>query len=136
MMDSSFSGVQASAYAYVAEFHSPEKRSTATSFVSTFMTFTSIYLPILAWIIVPKPWLFWFIGIKFSSWRIFLLSASSLNVINIFLMLFMPESPKFLLSMGRKKEALEVLHQMYQANTGNYYEVSLHSRSFRRRQFH
>lgn len=32
---------------------------------------------------------------------------------------FFPESPKFLIECGETEEALEILRQMYQENTGN-----------------
>lgn len=116
--------MQASVYAYVSEFHSAEKKSTSTAFVSTFMAFTSIYLPFLAWLIVPiQPWWLW--GMKFSSWRMFLIVASSLNVISVIGISILPESPKFLLSMEREDAAMSVLHRIYRMNADASHVVSL-----------
>lgn len=58
-------------------------------------------------------------GIKILPWRIYLMLSSLLNGINLICLHRLPESPKFLLSMNRKEEALNALRTMYSINTGN-----------------
>jgi len=54
-----------------------------------------------------------------DNWRIFLMTGSLLIFLAAFLVYFMDESPKFLLAVGRHKEALDVFRKMYSKNTGN-----------------
>lgn len=113
----SVSGIQAATYSYIGEFHSNETRTRTLSFVAMFMPACFIYLPSLAWIILPMQWrlpLSDFITI--APWRLYLLCSSLLNGFNLLFLLQQPESPKFLLSINRKEEALEVLRQMYAIN--------------------
>lgn len=76
-----------------------------------------VYLPLLAWAIIPMQWEFYlFDHMKISPWRIYLLFSSLLNGLNFIFLYRMPESPKFLLSMNRKAETINVLRNMYSVN--------------------
>lgn len=52
-------------------------------------------------------------------------ASSMLHIISLIGIFILPESPKFLLSMDRKEEALQVLHKMYNVNTTGNGEVSM-----------
>lgn len=120
----SVSGVQAATYSYIGEFHSNETRTKAVSFVAMFMPACFIYLPILAWCIMPMNWeLYFFNYLKITPWRFYLFCSSLINGINLFFLWRMPESPKFLLSINKKSETMVVLKTMYSMNTGNVNEV-------------
>lgn len=113
----SVSGVQAATYSYIGEFHSNETRTKALSFVAMFMPACFVYLPLLAWAIIPLEWEFVLTDdFKISPWRVYLLFSSLLNGINLICLIQLPESPKFLLSMNRKEETLNVLKKMYAIN--------------------
>lgn len=120
---SSVSGIQAAAFAYVTEFHCMERKNTAVSFVTMFLPGVFVFLPMLAWLIVPMPWTIWLYGLKLSPWRLYLISTTTLNVLTFLVVCMMPESPKFLLSMDRKEEAMQVLQRIYHINTRNRYDV-------------
>ncbi|XP_055305410.1 synaptic vesicle glycoprotein 2A-like [Sitodiplosis mosellana] len=111
------SGVQAATYSYIGEFHSNETRTKTLSFVAMFMPACFVFLPLLAWVIIPMEWE-WnlFDCMKISPWRIYLLLSSLLNGINFLCLYQLPESPKFLLSISRKNETLNVLKRMYSIN--------------------
>lgn len=53
------------------------------------------------------------------SWQIFLAVASIPSLSAGVAVLFLPESPKFLMSKGRNEEALQVLRKIYIINHGN-----------------
>lgn len=53
------------------------------------------------------------------SWQIFLAVASIPSWMGGVLVLFFPESPKFLMSKGRNEEALQVFRRIYAINHGN-----------------
>lgn len=54
-----------------------------------------------------------------DNWRIFMMTGSLFIFLASFLVYFMDESPKFLMAIGRNKEALDVFRKMYSQNTGN-----------------
>ncbi|XP_031628421.1 synaptic vesicle glycoprotein 2C [Contarinia nasturtii] len=111
------SGVQAATYSYIGEFHSNETRTKTLSFVAMFMPACFVYLPLLAWAVLPMEWEFHLSNdIKISPWRIYLLLSSLLNGINAICLYHLPESPKFLLSINRKEETLNVLRKMHSVN--------------------
>lgn len=116
--------MQAATFSYVTEFHSSDTRNRAASFVSIFFPAIFIFLPVLAWLIIPMEFSFMIFGLNFNSWRLYLICSSSINVLNFVVMSLLPESPKFLHSMGRKEEMMAVLRYMYATNTGNPEEVS------------
>lgn len=121
--DCSASGVQAATYSYIGEFHSNATRTRAAAFVAMFMPACFVYLPLLAWLIIPMNWEWYLLGMKISPWRLYLFCSSLLNCFNFFCLYFLPESPKFLLSIDKKVETLSVLRRMYEINTGHAQEV-------------
>lgn len=122
----SVSGVQAATYSYIGEFHSNETRTKTLSLVAMFMPACFIFLPTIAWIIIPMEWE-WNVSesITISPWRIYLLCSSLLNGINFICLYQLPESPKFLLSINRKESTLCVLRRMYSINKKLDEEVNL-----------
>lgn len=88
-----------------------------------FMPVCFVYLPLLAWLIMPMNWVLYINGFKVSPWRLYLLCSSTINGINFLLLGFFPESPKFLLTMNEKEQSLEILRNMYKVNTGKSAEV-------------
>lgn len=121
----SVSGVQAATYSYIGEFHSNETRTKTLSFVAMFMPACFVFLPLLAWTIIPLELEFNLPNdIKVSSWRIYLLLSSLLNGINAICLYNLPESPKFLLSINRKEETLNVLRKMHSMNMRDAQKVT------------
>lgn len=59
-----------------------------------------------------------------------MLCTSTVNLWNAILFSVLPESPKFLLAMNRKEEALHVLSRIYAMNTGQPKEVFENSPHF------
>lgn len=121
----SLSGIQAATYSYITEFHSQKTRHMAASFVTMFMPAVFIFLPILAWLIIPMNWSVMILNLKFSPWRLYLICSSALNVMNFIAISILPESPKFLLSMEKKDETIKILQQIYTFNCKDSNEVSL-----------
>ena len=72
----------------------------------------------LAWIIIPQT-----IGHRsehftYKSWQIFLALCSIPSFIVAVLLLYLPESPKFLITQNEHDEALKVFKKIYTTNTG------------------
>lgn len=91
---------------------------------SVFLPTNLMILPMLGWYIIPLEINYPLPGLNFTSWRLYMMCGSMFNIIVMVLLWLLPESPKFLLSIGKKEEALEVLRTMYTINTGKDKEVS------------
>lgn len=117
--------MQAATYSYIGEFHSNATRTRAAAFVAMFMPACFVYLPLLAWLIIPMQWEWYLLDFKIAPWRLYLFCSSLLNCFNFICLYYLPESPKFLLSIGKKAETLTVLRRMYEINTGNAQEVRI-----------
>ncbi|KAK0182724.1 hypothetical protein PV327_000831 [Microctonus hyperodae] len=104
-------------YTYLGEFTAPKQRVKSICFVGFCWTLASFVLPGLAWIIIPLRFSYNFHGYLFNSWRLYLgIIGIPLFICGLLLMAY-PESPKYLLSRGKKKEALMILQQIYAINT-------------------
>lgn len=106
-------------WSYFAEFQPKAKRGSMLSFMAAFWTIGNLLVAGLAWLIIPTN-----IGIHtpaftYNSWRIFLMVCSIPSFIVAGLLLYLPESPKFLLSQGKFDEALAIFRGIYVTNTGN-----------------
>lgn len=93
-----------------------------------FMAFGMIYLPALAWAIIPlgrtHTFVFPWTGLELASWRIYLILVSFLNGLVLLGLAFLPESPKFLLTKGKTRETLDVLQKVYKWNGKGQVEKS------------
>ncbi|VVD02087.1 unnamed protein product [Leptidea sinapis] len=88
----------------------------------SFMSISLILLSLISWAILPQKIHFVILKGYFElrSWNIYIYVCSIWSLIAAILYYTIPESPKFLLSQGRNKEALDVLKKIYRENTGNY----------------
>lgn len=117
--------MQSVTFAYVTEFHCSETSKKAASSLSAFFPAVFIYLPSIAYLVIPLEFDYTIFGLKLDSWRLYMMCTSSINLINFIAMTMLPESPRFLYSTGKKEETMAVLRYMYAKNTGNPEEVSL-----------
>ncbi|XP_039760272.1 synaptic vesicle glycoprotein 2B-like [Pararge aegeria] len=90
----------------------------------TYSGFTStslIVAALLAWASLPLPIhiVVWEGYFELHAWNVYLYICSIWSFLAMILYYCLPESPKFLLSHAREKEALEVLKTIYSMNTGN-----------------
>ena len=79
----------------------------------------SVYLHLgLAWAVIPQTFEYGSENFHFNSWRLFtvLCGVPSLSV--AISMIFLPESPRYLLTRGDEEGALEVFRRIYTSNTG------------------
>lgn len=99
-----------------------------------FMAFGMIYLPALAWIIIPlgraHELTIPVIGLELATWRIYLILVSLLNGLVLLGLVFLPESPKFLLTKKKTQETIKVLEQVYKWNmkgevTSKYFKIHI-----------
>ncbi|XP_004570326.2 synaptic vesicle glycoprotein 2C [Maylandia zebra] len=105
-------------FSYFSEFMPRLRRGAMISCLATFWMAGNILAAGLAWLVIPRTWVKFFLGtLEFKSWRVFvvLCSVPSISSALIF-KLFMPESPKFLMEANREKEAIQVFRLMFKLN--------------------
>lgn len=83
-----------------------------------FMPISVMYQAIVGWFIMPMTWEISIFGLLYKPWRLYILTSSLINAISFIILLFLPESPKFMLAMGKNDKALEILQSVYSINTG------------------
>lgn len=106
-------------WSYFAEFQNKRVRGRMLSALATFWMVGNITVAAIAWAVIPNE-IGWNPeeGFKYNSWRIFVaICALPAGIVTIALM-FMPESPKYLLAKGREYEALKVFQSIFAKNTG------------------
>ncbi|KAM3956181.1 synaptic vesicle glycoprotein 2C [Aphomia sociella] len=115
-----FNGPFAVLISYLAELHRTELRARVILLTSLFYTIANTTLPLLAWAILTQNWHFYIYGTNFviHAWNLFLLATALVPLITGLAFLCLPESPKFLMSRGRNKEAIEIFKKIFAMNTG------------------
>lgn len=117
------SGAQASAISYLGEFHCNKNRARYVTFASMFTPVSAIYQPIMGLLVMPMTWRYQVFGLLYTPWRLYTLLSSLIQATAFIALLFLPESPKFMLAMGKPDEALAILKKVYAVNTGKTKEV-------------
>ena len=112
---------------YLGEFHCNKNRAKYVSLVTVFGAITGLIQPILGLFIITMEWKFvLFHGyFVYAPWRLYMLILSSLSLICFILINFLPESPKFLFSVGKHEEALSVLNKINDTNYRKEKKVSI-----------
>lgn len=72
----------------------------------------------LAWAILPLDFRIDFGLYMFRPWRLLTIVFASFFILAALLATLGPESPKFLMSQGKREEALKVLQRIYAGNKG------------------
>ncbi|XP_028026245.1 synaptic vesicle glycoprotein 2C-like [Bombyx mandarina] len=113
------SASSATVYAYLGEMHTSSRRAAAIAWGSAFISFSFMILPGLAWLIIPGKWTFSLVFMDIVPWRAFVWCWCAPGLAAALILLFLPESPKFLLANKGPEAALPVLATMYEWNYGS-----------------
>ncbi|XP_063923257.1 synaptic vesicle glycoprotein 2C-like isoform X2 [Zophobas morio] len=107
--------------AYLSEFHCSKYRSRVQLVRGTIISCGTMVLPLLAWAILPQKIVITLFNnsVVLRPWNLFLLVCAIPSLVSGIIFIFMPESPKFLMTVGRNEEALAVFRTVYALNTGN-----------------
>ncbi|XP_004431975.1 PREDICTED: synaptic vesicle glycoprotein 2B [Ceratotherium simum simum] len=105
-------------FAYFSEFLSREKRGEHLSWLGIFWMTGGIYASAMAWSIIPHYGWGFSMGTNyhFHSWRVFVIVCALPCTVSMVALRFMPESPRFLLEMGKHDEAWMILKQVHDTN--------------------
>lgn len=84
-----------------------------------------LMLPLLAWSIINQDWQYAIplLNVTYKPWRLFLVACGLPSFLSFLVLLFLPESPKFVLSQGKNEQAYEILQQMNRVNNGKGSEL-------------
>lgn len=125
---------------YISEFHSFKYRPRIQLVIGAMNTLGSVVLPLLAWLILPRPldltlfngyistiiricsslyWT-WKIFSELHSWNVYLFVCGLPAFYSAIAFLFLPESPKFLMTIGANEKALAIFQRVYSMNTGKH----------------
>lgn len=79
-----------------------------------------LLLPIFAMVIINEEWTFVVpvLNIQFHPWRLYMIVCAIPGLICGCGFYFFPESPKFLMTVNRQKESLNILKMIFEINTG------------------
>ncbi|XP_077173776.1 synaptic vesicle glycoprotein 2B [Paroedura picta] len=105
-------------FAYFSEFLSREKRGEHLSWLCMFWMIGGLYASVMAWSIIPHYGWGFSMGTNyhFHSWRVFVVICSLPCIASLVALKFMPESPRFLLEIGKHDEAWMILKQIHDTN--------------------
>lgn len=116
----SISGSAATVYAYLSEFHDNKHRAKAIMQSAIIYGISCLLLPLIAVVVINQDWQFDipYIGVTFKPWRMFIIVCALPGLISCIVLMFLPESPKFVLGQGDKAGAYKVLQKMHRINNG------------------
>lgn len=112
------SGPSAVTFAYFGEFQGNSQRSKTISYMSLLIAAALINMPFLGWLILTHTFEYnlWFFTI--TPWRLYMLINAIPSLIATIGLTQLPESPKFLYSIGDLPASLDILKKIYSVNTG------------------
>lgn len=86
-----------------------------------------LLLPMIAWLVINQDWQLYIplIDLTYKPWRLFLVVCSLPGLLAFFILIFLPESPKFVLGQGDKHGAYEILEKMNRVNNGKSSQLEL-----------
>jgi VNT family MFS transporter (synaptic vesicle glycoprotein 2) len=70
-----------------------------------------------AWMIIPVGSIHGSLGsIQFHSWRLFIAVSALPSILGALLYFILPESPRYLLEVGKERKAVKILERVYKIN--------------------
>lgn len=117
----SISGSSATVYPYLSEFHGSARKDRALMGSAVIYGISCLLLPIVAFAVINQGWHFDVpvIGVVYRPWRLFFIVCSLPALFAHFAMVYLPETPKFVLAQGRVADAIEIVHAIDRWNNGD-----------------
>lgn len=109
----------------MSEFHNKVQRGRAIIGASVVSSILCVFIPVTAWGVINQDWEFDIpiINITYKPWRLFLVVCGLPGLISFVILMFLPESPKFVLGQGDEVGAFEILNKMNLWNNGKSSEL-------------
>ncbi|KAM6364436.1 synaptic vesicle glycoprotein 2C-like [Pluvialis apricaria] len=111
-------GAVPTVFSYFSEMLAQEKRGEHLSWLCMFWMIGGIYASAMAWAIIPHYGWSFSMGsaYQFHSWRVFVIVCALPCISSVVALTFMPESPRFLLEVGKHDEVWMILKQIHDTN--------------------
>ncbi|XP_060524318.1 uncharacterized protein LOC132700796 [Cylas formicarius] len=105
---------------YLSELHSAKQRARVQMVLGVIFSLATVVVPILALYVLPMGFKAAF-GDHFviHSWNLYMFICACVPLTSGVAFMFLPESPKFLMTTGKNEKALAVFRKIYRINTGN-----------------
>lgn len=103
-------------WAYISEFQPANKRGGVLSTIAAFWMVGNVLVAVFALMIIPYDIGFVSPNFSYNSWRIFLTVCALPSLIVAIVIIWLPESPMFLLLKGRHDETIAILQEIYAQN--------------------
>ncbi|KAF7285170.1 hypothetical protein GWI33_011709 [Rhynchophorus ferrugineus] len=104
---------------YLSELHCAKQRGQVQMVLGVIFSIAFLVLPLLAILVLPLDFKY-VISENFviHPWNIYLFISAAVPLTSAISFIFLPESPKFLMTTGRNEKALQVFRKIYRLNTG------------------
>lgn len=121
----SISGPASANIAYISECHDNKRRGHAIMMTSIITAIACLFLPVMVFFIINQDWQFHIplIGITYKPWRLFFIACSFPNLVAFVMLIFLPESPKFVLGQGDEFGAYKILQEIHRLNAFGKYNA-------------
>uniref|UniRef100_A0A1B0FDW3 Major facilitator superfamily (MFS) profile domain-containing protein n=1 Tax=Glossina morsitans morsitans TaxID=37546 RepID=A0A1B0FDW3_GLOMM len=110
------SGPFAVVMSYLSEFHGFKHRPRIIMVIGMMKSLATLILPIIAYVMLPYHMAWRTDYLRLHTWHFFLMVSAIPTLLGGVLNIFLPESPKFLMSQGRNEDALKSLRIVYAMN--------------------
>jgi len=105
-------------WSYFAEFQPKDRRGSMLSFLAAFWMIGNLVVAGMAWLVIPLTFEYQSVHFRFNSWRLFTILCALPSLSVAAALLFLPESPRYLLTQGQEEGALGILRHIFKLNTG------------------
>lgn len=103
---------------YLSEFQPPKYKSASVCYCGLFFTVAWLLLPVTAYFVLPIEVDFNAGFLVLTPWRLFFIILALPEILVGIFYIYLPESPRYLHSIGDTRQTLMVLRRMYEWNTG------------------
>ncbi|KAL0820157.1 hypothetical protein ABMA28_006091 [Loxostege sticticalis] len=112
--------------ALTSEFCHNGIRDRVVIIQSSFQSFGQVIVALMSWGILSNEWHYSLFGGKFvlNTWNFYLYIMALWPLLACFMYIFVPESPKYLISQGKFAEARDTLTRIYRENNRNAVDKS------------
>ncbi|XP_066138216.1 solute carrier family 22 member 15-like isoform X2 [Euwallacea fornicatus] len=110
-------GLYVALTAYILEFHATEYRGKVQMIYGMTFSIANCIMPLVSSVILPLNFDYSLGFMNFRPWNLLMLISTVNPLISFIVFYFLPETPKFLMSIGKNEEALDVLRYVYKLNT-------------------